>query len=240
MKKVELAYQKVYGLIKNEIESGNYPVGSFLPVETDLEEIYKVSRTTVRKAMKLLADEDYVEIKQGRGTMVLDYKAQQDFNRVTSVTESLRKKGYEVTTKSMYIDIIPAPMKLLSQLRLRDGEEIARIQRIQLADGKPICIMNNYLPYKMVSGIEKYSGTFSALYEFLEQNYQILIENTEDLIYAASAELYEAQILDIAPGAPLLHIDRICYFKGEPVCRDEVKIIGSRYEVKVCASGRKK
>ena len=240
MKKVELAYQKIYGCIKNEIERGNYPIGSFLPIEADLEEIYKVSRTTIRKAMKLLADEEYVEIRQGRGTMVLDHKAQQDFNGVTSVTESLRNKGYEVTTQSMYIDIISASEKLKSQLELRDNEEIARIQRIQLADGKPICIMNNYIPYSLVPKIEQYNDKFSALYEFLEKNYQIMIENTEDIIYAAAAELYEAQVLNVTPGTPLLYIDRICYAKEKPICRDEVKIIGSRYEVRVCASGRKK
>lgn len=235
-----MAYQKIYGLIKNEIERGNYPIGTFLPIEADLEEIYKVSRTTIRKAMKLLADEEYVEIRQGRGTMVLDHKAQQDFNGVTSVTESLRNKGYEVTTQSMYIDIIPASVKLQSQLKLRDNEEIARIQRIQLADGKPICIMNNYIPYSLVPEIEQYNGKFSALYEFLEKNYQIMIENTEDIIYAAAAELYEAQVLNVTPGTSLLYIDRICYAKEKPICRDEVKIIGSRYEVRVCAFGRKK
>ena len=96
--KNEQAYIKIYNRLKNEIQKGTYPVGGFLPKEYELEEIYQVSRTTIRNAVKILAKEGMVEVRQGRGTRVLDHKAIQNYNKVTSVTEALRKKGYEVTT----------------------------------------------------------------------------------------------------------------------------------------------
>lgn len=98
-------YSKLYQLIKHDIEKGKYSPVDFLPSEPELERIHNISRTTVRKAMKLLAEEGLVDIKQGRGTMVMDIKTPQSFNSVTSVTESLINRGYKVAIKSRYIKV---------------------------------------------------------------------------------------------------------------------------------------
>ena len=50
-------YIKIYDKLKSAIKGGTYPPGSFLPTEQELETLYQVSRTTIRKAVKLLSDE---------------------------------------------------------------------------------------------------------------------------------------------------------------------------------------
>jgi DNA-binding GntR family transcriptional regulator len=236
----QLMYHKTHDRIKQEILSERYAIGSLLPTESELEEEYSVSRTTVRKAMSMLAEEGYVEIKQGRGTRVLNHKAKQNFNRVTSVTESLRRKGYVVKTKSMHIDQIPAGYPITEALELKEGELLARVQRIQLADEIPICIMTNYIPYNRVPGLEQAAGTFTALYQFLEDNYDFQINGTKDRIFAVAASFYEAELLDISIGTPILQIERICSYNKQPICYDSVKIIGSQYEVEITTEGRDK
>lgn len=64
-------YSKLYQLIKHNIEKGKYSPVDFLPSEPELERIHNISRTTVRKAMKLLAEEGLVDIKQGRASTAL-------------------------------------------------------------------------------------------------------------------------------------------------------------------------
>lgn len=44
--------------------------GEKLPSESELIELFKVSRTTIREAMKILKAENIIEIQQGRGTFV--------------------------------------------------------------------------------------------------------------------------------------------------------------------------
>lgn len=61
----EPAYITVYNKLKNEINRGTYPIGCFLPKECELEEIYQVSRTTIRNAVKMLVKEGLVEVRQG-------------------------------------------------------------------------------------------------------------------------------------------------------------------------------
>jgi Transcriptional regulators len=230
----------MHDILKDEIQNGTYVIGEFLPTETELEKIFQVSRTTVRRATELLANEGLVEIKQGRGTMVLDYKTHQDLNKVTSVTESLRRKGYIISTKSMFIDTIPATEKLAQELQVAQGELLARIQRIQMADQKPVVIMKNYIPYSLVPEIEKYNNQFLALYEFMEEHYQVEIDGAKDKIYAKSADFTESEMLSISPGTALLCIRRICYYKQKPVCVDHVSIIGDQYELDISMQGRLK
>lgn len=234
------AYMVMHDILKNDIQNGTYLVGGFLPTETEMEKIFKVSRTTVRRATELLQKEGLVEIKQGRGTMVLDSRTHQDLNRVTSVTESLRRKGYKVTTKSMFIDTIPATEKLAKELQILPGDLLARVQRIQLADEKPVAVMKNYIPYEMVPGIEHKTTEFTALYQFLENKYQIEIETAKDKIYAKAADFTESELLGVSPGTALLCIHRVCYKDEKPVCVDRVSILGDQYELEISMHGRYK
>lgn len=234
------AYMVMHDQIKKDIQSGKYTVSEFLPTESELEKIFNVSRTTVRRAMEELQKEGLVQIKQGRGTKVQNFRTKQDLNKVTSVTESLKRKGYDVRTKSMYIDKIFASEKLAEELEVNQGELLARVQRIQLANEKPVVIMKNYIPYKNVPEIEKYANKFSALYQFLEEKYNIDIDGAKDKIYSKSADFVESEMLNVAPGTALLCIRRICYKEQRPVCVDQVSILGDQYELEISMSGRYK
>ena len=232
------SYMLVYKQLKQEILNGKYQIGDMLPIESDLEQIFSVSRITIRKAVKMLVEDQLVDVKQGRGTLVLDFKPKQSLNHVVSVTETLRHKGYEVKTQSMYIDIMQATYEIAEALQLNVGDYVARFQRIQLADDNPIVIMKNYVKASMVPDVVKYSNKFTALYQFLEDTYQIKIDEASDTIYAKNAEFEEAQMLNIAVGEALLCIKRVCYYENKPICFDKVKIIGSKYELNTSMMGR--
>lgn len=234
------AYMLIHDSLKKEIQDGKYLVSELLPTEPELEKIFNVSRTTIRRAMELLKEEGLVEIKQGRGTIVLDYRTKQDLNKVTSVTESLRRRGYDVRTKSMYIDIIPASEELGKELGIKHGDMVARVQRIQLADENPVVIMKNFIPYNLVPNFPQFTNKFSGLYQFLEEQYHLEINAANDKIFAKSADFVESEMLSIQPGTALLCIHRICYNDKEPICVDDVSIVGSQYELIISMNGRYK
>ena len=231
-------YIKIYDKLKTAIKDGTYPPGSFLPTEQELEALYQVSRTTIRNAVKLLSSEGLLSVRQGCGTMVMNTRTTQNYNQVTSVTESLRKRGYNVTTGSMMIDVIPASRDISSDLSIPEGTPVARIQRLQLADEKPVTIMENYIEYAKVPGIEQHSGHFVALYQFLEETYHLTIDSTRDRISAKSADFLEARVLDVEPKTALLVIRRVSYYEDKPVSIDHVRIIGSQYEAEISGKGR--
>ena len=232
------AYAKIYNIIKQEIQNGDYNSGDIIPPEPELCNRFNVSRTTVRRAMDLLARDGYVSIKQGLGTTVLDYAIKQNLNGVSSISESFVKRGYTVKADNIQIDLINANEKLAHEFKITKGTPVYRIQRLQLADQKPIAIMKNFLIPSMVVGIENYKDRISSFYRFLEEYYNIKIDAAHDRISATTANVREADLLKVPLYTSLLNIRRVCYSNSKPVVVDQVYIIGEIYEFEIYHSGR--
>ena len=232
------AYIKIYEILKRQIIDGEYQVGELLPPEPELEKRFHVSRTTIRRAVEMLSQEGYLKAKQGRGTQVLDFKHKRRRNLVTSISETLRQKGFDVRPSSMQIDLIQAGEQIAQDLEISPGERIVRIQRIQFANNQPIAIMHNHLLPDLVPGIEGYLNKFTSLYRFLETRYNIAIDSSWDRISAKNADLMEARMLQVPVGTALLFMKCVCYQEGRPVCADRLSIVGDRYELDITMNGR--
>jgi DNA-binding FadR family transcriptional regulator len=67
---VDLVITELHGLL----DSGQYKEGDRFPTEPELCEMLNVSRTTVREAVKVLAKIGHLEVHQGKGTFVNQYR----------------------------------------------------------------------------------------------------------------------------------------------------------------------
>ena len=190
------AYMTVYLSIKKLIKEGAYKPGMLLPTERDLEKIYAVSRITVRRAIAMLSDEGYVKVVQGKGTEVRDISTTQQLNTVTSITETLKRKGYNITVEGVNIQLVQPPEIVREKLKLEPEVTVYLIQRILYADDKPIALMNNYLVKDQIPGFEQYAGKFVGLYNFLENTYGVVVTEADDTFSAVNADY-----LDKGPGA---------------------------------------
>jgi DNA-binding GntR family transcriptional regulator len=68
----KLVWRQVADDIRADIEAGKIPAGARMASETELVEQYGVSRVTVRRAIKELADDGILDVVHGRGTYVRD------------------------------------------------------------------------------------------------------------------------------------------------------------------------
>jgi GntR family transcriptional regulator len=231
-------YLEVYFNLKKQLSAGEYAIGDFLPIENELEEIFGVSRTTVRKAVEMLAADGFLEVKQGRGTRVLDHHYTQNLNHVTSVTETLKQKGYKVTTKAIHIDIIEATKQMAEKLDVGFPSRVFRVQRVQLADNVPAAILVNYISTNLTPELDKKASRITRLYEFLEREYNLTIDTSKNTISAKNADFTEANLLDIETGAALLVIHRITYGSGIPITYDCSTLRADIYQLELASSGR--
>ena len=232
------AYRAVYFSIKRAIQEGSYKPGDLLPCEADLENIYSVSRTTIRKAISILTSEGYLDVKQGRGTIVLDTSTTQRLNSITSITETLIKRGHKVTTGGTSIEIVDARPAVASALDVPVGTEVYLVQRVQYADGVPIAIIKNYLKTNELPGLQAKAGSLVGLYNLLEKDYNIILTNATEYISAISADFTESQILRIPLNSPLLLVRRISCTEQGPIEYASIKIVADKYEYSVYLEGR--
>lgn len=91
-------YQILADDLLEKILNGEYPIGSVIPPESKLQEIYQVSRHTVRQALSLLIQQGYLKAEKGSGTFVLDYK-----DTSKNKTQATKTIGVITTYLSDYI-----------------------------------------------------------------------------------------------------------------------------------------
>lgn len=214
-------YKELYRALKADILSERYPKGAFLPAERELMELYHASRTTVRHAVALLRDEQLVEATQGRGTQVVLERSLKNsfslFHNVTDVSNSFTAEGEaQVSTQGGIVNIVPADGEVAQALEVQEGEPVYRMERLSLINGVPFTYQTNYLRCKLVPDFEKYSGQIDQLhnlYQFLEKRYRIVFSTGRETISAVAAGLFDARMLDVEIGTPLLLLKRKAYCK---------------------------
>jgi GntR family transcriptional regulator len=232
------AYIKVHNEIKDLITGGAYPTGTLLPPEPKLEKQFGVSRTTIRRAVELLARAGCVEVKQGRGTMVLDYSINQNISGITSISQTLQKKGYDVKPRKIYMEQTTADKTVANALDIKEGTALTRLQRVQLADEVPIAIMENYINPEMVEGIDRYSNSnFTSLYKLLEDEYELILDGSIDKITAKVADFMESEMLQVPLGSALIIMRRLTFFKGIPMTYDYLRIRADKYQFEIDMQG---
>ncbi|MTI48396.1 GntR family transcriptional regulator [Sporosalibacterium faouarense] len=231
-------YQQLKEMLQNKIEY-DMKSGDALPTEPEIEELYQVSRMTVRRAIDELVLEGLVYKQQGKGTFVKDQKIIHNVERITSLTEEMADRNMPLETVSISIDEMVPTLRIRDMLRLSPDEKVVRIKRIRNVNNEPFTIMINYLRKKLVPGFLEKGLKGESLYKELEKRYNIVLQRAEETVEAREATELEAEILNINPWSPVLYLSRISY-TGEniPVEYTSVTTRGDRYKYKVNLYGR--
>ncbi len=181
------------------IEQGALQPGAALPSENELANRYSVSPMTVRHAMTELVNEGYIYRERGRGTFVSASRLKHQLETLTSFSEDMQQREMQPSSRLLTFERIPRPDHLSEYIV--ENAHLTRIERLRLADGKPVPIHDSYL---LVDGIDKDAlAATASLYAMLEDKGIFLTDATET-IEAQAATYRDAQILGLQPGAPLL------------------------------------
>jgi GntR family transcriptional regulator len=163
-------YQQLYEILRSNIVSGEWQPGNMIPPESELTERYQVSRTTVRQVLDMLVSEGLIEREQGRGTFVAHPTVEQGLVRIVNFTEDMRMRGCEPSSKVLFSGLIPAPQDIAEKLHIEPGEELARLERLRLADGEPMGVEESYLVHRYCPGILQGDYVSNSLREALERH----------------------------------------------------------------------
>lgn len=229
---MEPLYYKVKKDIEDKIIKGVYKNGDFIPSEEELEKYYRVSRTTIRKAVKMLVDEGYITIIRGRGTKVSPSKLNIKTSELMSFTELMKNQGIVPSIKDIKIKRTKADDKICNELEIEYEEEVFEIYRVRTADGEPITVNISYIPCKYIENHDLYLlEKKQSLYRVLEEDFNIIIQVTEDTVSAIKATENLAEILNTSENEPLLMIERHAYDKHNKIIEySNIYIRADRYK----------
>ena len=215
------AYMRIYSDLHMEMKSNRYPVGTFLPTEPELEKLYGVSRTTIRRAIALLSQQGFVRVTQGRGTEVIKPMPYRRFANVKSISTAFSSPEAEVSAANLSqinIDLIPAKKEVANALDRVPGSMLYRLQRlVRLLDGRPVALLVNLIPSDLVPNFQSYANTFTDLYSFLSETYGIEYLSSQEHITAKAATILESNALNVEVGSPLLYCIRVAQCNHGPM-----------------------
>ena len=137
-------YKDIVIDIEKDILDGKYNQTKKLPTEEEFVKKYKVSRTTIRKAINLLANSGYVYQVQGSGIFIRE-SALHDYislEKLNGLTKDYPNK--KVTSKIIRLEILEADEELARKLECNVGTKLYFLERARIVDGEPFTIEYTY------------------------------------------------------------------------------------------------
>lgn len=209
-------YQQVKALMTRELQAGVWRPGQAIPSEIELAARFKVSQGTVRKAIDELAAENLLVRRQGRGTFVATHAEQQTQFRFLRL---MPDDGVAGGTERHFIDCkrLRAPADIVRALGLRSGDSAIEIRRVLSLRGAPVVLDEIWLPAALFKGLtgERLSAYRGPMYHLFESEFGVRMLRAEEKLRAVAADETAAQWLEVAPGTPLLSVERLSLTYGD-------------------------
>jgi DNA-binding GntR family transcriptional regulator len=151
-------YVEAYRKIRSLIVEGYFKKGEKLFSETELAEMMQIGRTSLRTALAILYEDEYLRSYQGKGTFVV-YDPPKSPKEEFPKTYLMPRERLEMIFGDVYI--LHDHLRLNSYDAFIDdilqaaGEEVVFFQRTYSADGKtPALIMQSYFRLSLYPGLD--------------------------------------------------------------------------------------
>jgi len=217
-------YNKIKKTLIDYIKKNDLKVGDKLPPETDLAITLKVSRLTLREALKVFREEGLIYTVHGIGTFLSG-----NFNRINDtldinlgLTEMITAAGFTPGVKFFERKLLKAGNEINSALGLPENSDVFVCRRVRTANNKPVIYAIDYFAPHLVAAFLGKSDENISLYSFIEEDIGIKIGNSLAEIIPVNCTLELAEKLEYTKGAPILLLKQITYDqKGAPLLYTE-------------------
>lgn len=224
-------YLQLYTTLSQALSDGRIVPGGILPSEPELVRQYKVSRTTVRRALDRLEEEDRIVRRRGsgtyarlreprpllrldRGTLLADLHLLAERTRSTLLTFE------RINTPAFVRRLLPEfALKTLFVRALREFE------------GEPLMVSSSYVPEPIGGRLNKrVLGTQPLVTRLHKVGVKPI--RSEQSCTAVSADVVMGRHLKVGVGSPLLYVKQtIRDSRGRCVAHEELHFRPERYEL---------
>ncbi len=227
-------HQQLYSCIKEKIESGSYKENDIIPSEKEMQEIYGVSRITIRRAISDLEHDGYLIKRKGKGTRVCPRKKVRDMSVFNSFSGDAKGKDDKPGSIILKCEEAEASVKVAEKLGLDPGERVYFLKRLRLLNGRLIALNETYVSGRLGFALERSDfDSTTSLYEYLEQH-GIELGSADETLEAKMASVEIRNELFLKESQPLVYKERVTYdIQGRPVEFSENSYIADTYKYSI-------
>ena len=208
--------------IRARIQTGQWQLGEQLPSEPQLANELGISRGTLRESVRLLISNGLLNRRHGVGTFVARLplpSIDRGIDELFGATDAIAQMGYAPGVGAFEIAIERASSLVASELCLPKQAEVCHIQRVRLANERPVILCDDYLPAQILMQRDvrvedvrpQILARGGSLYQWLEDDIGRPIDTAMARIEPVVATASTARSLDVEPGAALLRLRQTHY-----------------------------
>jgi GntR family transcriptional regulator len=176
-----------------------------IPSERELMAEYRVSRSTVREAIRLLEVEGIIEKRRGKGTFVALRPISDWLGSLSSTNETIERMGMVPGAKLVKSEIRNVTGAIKDQIGL---DKAYYFKRIRYANHIPIGIENHFYPIHLGEQLVKFDLNKEAFYDLLERELGVKTFFAEQIIMAGKLSKEDANLMEVPVNTDVLIAER--------------------------------
>ncbi len=202
-------WRQIVRVIATEIADGTHAPGARLPTEAQLAVRFGVNRHTIRRALEELSRNGLVRVEQGRGSFVAEDVLDYAVAARTRFSEWIRRHNKEPSGRVLDLREIVADAQIAAGLGVRIGARVIRMDRLGLADDRPVSLGSHHFPAVRFPGLRVALGESATVTEALSR---VGISDYRRQVTRVTARLptpSEAELLRTPRNRPLLITENV-------------------------------
>jgi GntR family phosphonate transport system transcriptional regulator len=202
-------WRQIVQAIERDIADGTCPPGARLATEAGLAARFGVNRHTIRRALEEMSRNGLVRIEQGRGSFVAEDVLDYAIAARTRFSEWIRAHNKEPSGRMLDLRDMPADPAIASGLGVRAGARVIRMERLGLADGRPVSLGSHHFPAARFPGLREALAEAATITEALARAGVSDYRRRVTRVSARMPSPSEAELLRTPRNRPLLVTENV-------------------------------
>lgn len=217
-------YHQISAILMDKISSGEFLPEERLPSEQQLQNMFKVSRATIRQALDTLEKQGAVERRKGKGSFVSEARQPPSLSKMTCLIEDLIALGIPARNIVREVGIVPASRGTAEAMDVKLGDKVLSFVRMVLVEDEPFAFQRIFLPARLAESLNERDLAEPRLLSTLREKCGLDVAATEHTIESVLADVQQAEQLKINPGAALLSVARSSFAEDGAVIEHSIKL----------------
>lgn len=202
------AYEPIVKVLGKRIAKGEFEVGSQLPTEEELCQLFNVSRFTIRAALDQLDKQGLITRKPKIGTVVIAQTPKSEYSLTVGSLSGLLVFLDSTLVTPTKIEEVTTDHQLAEELGCPIKDKWIKVTTIRTPTGSktPISLTDYYFRPEHKSITKKLGKKTGPIFPLLEKEFDVVIKTIEQNISACILNKEESKTLDTKPNTAALRV----------------------------------